>query len=469
MKNLNKIILIIASSLVTGLGYSQQYPMYNMQFMDQSLYNPSLTGIGDQINTTLLYKSYLTGISGNPTTQYFNIDAPLVEDKVGGGLRVYNDNQGISNKLGVYASGAYKVNFSGDDHNLNFGLSLGMLQYSINEDEIEVESAADPLLVNKNYSSSTLDGNFGMTYINKNFQLGVGVLQLFGARSKLAEDVNFNLKRTLMASAKYSLYLNSDQDVALSPMIIARFGNSPQPQEGYLIFDYKDQFFVAPSYRSTGAIGVSVAAKVFNGFKIGYSYETVTKAPVSGFQNGGHEVLLGYSFDMRSKLEKRLDDKIKRIDEKLDLFEMDQLEKDRIQDENLKKQKENIDQNKNDIENNKVKIKEIDENLKKTQKELEDLKNELREAGILKEENATDFGSEEKGYYIVISSVKDVNISEDRMQSKYISKGYKRMYNKKTGWHYVYNAKFKDFNKALKKLKETRSGEFDDAWIHFLK
>ena len=48
MKTLNKIFCM--GALFAGVtANAQQSPIYNMQFMNQSLYNPATIGIGDQV------------------------------------------------------------------------------------------------------------------------------------------------------------------------------------------------------------------------------------------------------------------------------------------------------------------------------------------------------------------------------------------------------------------------------------
>lgn len=285
MKTLNNIICIGTLFASVSL-HAQQYPIYNMQFLNQSLYNPATIGIGDQINTMLVQKSYLTGIEGSPSTLYLNIDGPAIEDKLGVGLGVYNDRLGITNKLGVYGSGAYRAKLQ-QNHFIDFGLSLGMLQFSIDPDRAEITDEGDPLLLNKKFSNSTIDGMLGINYTNHNFTAGIGVTQIFGTKTSLAENVNFNLERTFIGSAKYTLYLNSSEDFSVSPMIITRYARYQVPQEAFIILNYKNMYYLAPSYKNTGALGITAAIHVFDGFKIGYSYETIVKDPVVNYQRGG--------------------------------------------------------------------------------------------------------------------------------------------------------------------------------------
>ena len=155
---------------------AQQTPIYNSYFLNSSLFNPSVNGIGEEVNLFSMHKQYLTGFNGNPTTSFLSIGAPLKLNKMGVGLNVYNDNQGSLNRLNVQGSYAYRAKI-GTDHSLDFGLSLGLMQVAVDANILELQNDGDPLLANRSYSTSIMDGNFGLTYKFKNFKLEVAANQ----------------------------------------------------------------------------------------------------------------------------------------------------------------------------------------------------------------------------------------------------------------------------------------------------
>ncbi|CAM9987505.1 unnamed protein product [Chrysoparadoxa australica] len=114
-------------------------------------------------------------------------------------------------------------------------------------------------------------------------------------------------------------------------------------------------------------------------------------------------------------------------------------------------------------------MKELDEKVQNTQKELEDLKAQLKKSGVLREGTSSEFENAPKGYYIVLASVNERNYNETAMQKEYLSKGYKKIFSEKRGWHYVYKVQTDDFADALTKLKEARANENPKAWILILK
>jgi len=364
----------------------------------------------------------------------------VVTDKIGAGLGIYSESLGITNKLGAYAMGSYQLKIA-DEHYLRFGLSAGLLQFSINDGEVDASDLEDPLLVNKNFSSTAVDGTFGIGYVNKNLELGLGINQILGNKSKITDDVNFQLSRGLIGSAKYRLFINSKKDLSIEPMLLVRYSDVEMPQEAILIINWKDQFYVAPSYKSSGAIGASFAVANYKGFTIGYSFETIVNKEISAIASGSHEIMLGYSFDIRSKAMNRVTDKIDALEEALKKQANDQAGVDSLQNEGIKKNKEN----------------------------LEKLKKQLRDAGVLKDGKVSDYKQSKEGFYNVIASVKKSRVDRDKLKSDYIDKGFKILESDNTEWIYVYDNYTTDFRVALAKLKELRSGAHPTSWIFVLK
>jgi len=460
MKTKYYITLILISGLFSK-AMGQQFPYYNHIYLNQTIINPSLTGLGDQMDLMLINRSTLTGMPENPSTFYLNLNGPIKANKVGVGFNLYSENLGITHKTGVYGSYAYRLNIE-ENQSLNLGFTLGALQFSIDPDMANTDNANDPLLVNKSFRQSAIDGAIGATYINNRFEAGLSVLQMFGRRINLANDVNYKLEENVVGTFKYKMFLNQKNDLSLTPMVVARYSKSVLPQDILLIMNYRDKFWFVPSYNSVGVIGVSASVKLYNSLRIGYAHETFIKQPISRNQRGGNEIMVGYSFNIGSKSFNKQQEEIDNLYKRLDKLEKAQFQKDSIQDQRIKDNTDGVAQNKDSIQNN-------NSELEKTRLELEKLKRELIESGVIRESPISEYENGVAGYYIVIASVKNVRYNQAAMDREYLSKGYKKIYNIKRGWHYVYTVKPDDFASALRILKETRAGIHKTAWIHILK
>lgn len=460
MKTKNLLILLITFPLSICVK-GQQFPYFNHVYLNQITINPALTGMSGQANLLLIQKNTLTGIPGNPKTLYLNASGP-VKNNTGIGLNLYRESLGITSKTAVYGSYAYRLRID-ETQSLNFGFSVGALQFAIDPDMAEADNANDPLLVNKNFRSSTFDGSLGAFYKNNRLEAGLSVLQVFGKKTELTPSVNFNLEKNVVGSFKYNIPLNPNKDFTLSPMIIARYSKTVLPQEMLFIFNYRDRLWFVPSYSTSGLFGMAFSVKLYNSLNIGYANEMYIKQPVSGNQRGGHEIMVSYSFDVWSKTFKKQQNEIDDLYERLKDMDKRQLTRDSLQDEAIKETGESADETRKLLE-------KTDETLKKTKEDLEKLKKQLMDAGLIREFSISEYDSTVvAGYYIVIASVSEVGYSQKAMDREFINLGYKQVFNKKRGWHYVYTVKPDDFASALKILKETRAGKHKDAWIHILK
>lgn len=466
---MKKQLIIIALFILGSELKAQQFPGINHVFINNNLTNPSLSGLDDKVNLMLVQRNTLVGFSQNPKTLYLNVTGPVVTDKIGVGLNLYSESLGITKKTGVYGSYAYRLKF-GEDHNLNLGVSLGVLQFSIDPNAVDVTNAEDPVLINKNFNASAMDGMFGATYIKSNFRLGLAVAQVLGNKEKLSNTVNYNLQRNYQATIQYKLYLDELQHYSITPLIVARYAKSAMPQEVHFVFNMRDKFYLVPAYKSSGSASITTSAVVYNKFRIGYSYEAMLKTPVKGNQRGGHEVLFGYAFDIFSKAFEKQQKQINELAEKMGAFENMQKTRDSLQDAAIEKLQQGLQQDSLKIAENSSKINSNKARIDKTEKELKALKNKLIEEGIIREFDASEYeGNPAKGYYMVIASVKNKNYNPQAMQDEYLSKGYYKVYNKKRGWHYVYTVRLDDFSEALDLLKTTRKTIRKDAWIHIMK
>jgi type IX secretion system PorP/SprF family membrane protein len=463
-----KTTIIFFALLFASMSISaQQQPIYNQYFLNQALYNPASIGLGDQVSATLVHKQYLTGFTGNPKTTFLSFSGPLQENKMGIGLNIYSENLGITKKMGVYGAYSYEVQIA-DSQFLSAGVSLGMLQFSVNPDEMVVDNTEDPLLMNKNFSSSTVDGSFGLSYRVKGLKLGLGVNQMFGSSNKLSDEINYTLERNFFGSASYQFYVDGSRDVSLTPVLMARFSKSKMPQEGALVLGYKEVVWLAPAYKNTGAMSISAAFLAFDGLKVGYSYETAARNNAQSYQNGSHEVLISYSFTALSKSLRQQQKKIDELDNMMVNCLEVQTARDALQDKITEELMQGTEVNSAEIERSKSQLKVLDEKVEKNTREVEELKADLVKSGLLKTDDAAAFTGQEKGHFVVVSSIHDKNYRESAMQTKYLSKGYKQLYNESTGWHYVYQVKSEDLATALQALKQTRAGVHDSAWIFIL-
>jgi len=286
-------------------------------------------------------------------------------------------------------------------------------------------------------------------------------------------ELSYGLERHYALDLRYHFHPFGDDDISLSPLIVLRkVKNGPQPQEGGLIYDHKDKYFAAVTYRSNLGMSFTGGVKVFDKLRIGYSYG-VPMNRVKDHVGGTHEITLGYSFEVLSSRLARQNEKIERVKGEVRDYQRVQERKNEMQDSLIKMQEKKVDTMSERYQKVEKELDSLDQKVDKTQQELDTLKKELVESGALKKGSSSDYetGDGEEapsGHYLVIASVKEENYDKTSMEEEYLSEGYQVIHHKKEGWYYVYTERKEEFPPALSRLKELKKGDHQDAWIHVL-
>jgi type IX secretion system PorP/SprF family membrane protein len=301
-KRINLMKKLLLSALVAGslagTGYAQQLPLYSQSYFNPFLYNPAATGVSGETNAFLIHRSQWTGIAGAPVTNAFTIDGFMDAKNVGLGFTLFNDVQDINERLGIYASYAYRLKIN-DDQQLRFGLSLGFLDNRIDFSRAVVKDASDPMLLPGMQRKSGLDANIGVSYNWKDLRVGISVPQLIGQRTEFANyDTRsfYQLNRHYLGTVNYKYIFNEDQQLAVEPMVMVRFlPNTPFQYDVNAQVSWKNMVWVGASYRSDYAVGINARVKLFGNLSAGYAYDLIL-TPLKTSAGFSHEFMLGYRF-----------------------------------------------------------------------------------------------------------------------------------------------------------------------------
>ncbi|MDQ3112101.1 MAG: type IX secretion system membrane protein PorP/SprF [Bacteroidota bacterium] len=300
MKKLLLTGLVIGT--IAGTLSAQQLPLYSQYYFNPFLYNPATTGVTNETNAFLVHRSQFSGISGGPVTNAFTIDGFMDDKNIGLGFSIFNDNQDITERLGIYTSYAYRLKIN-EDQAVRFGLSVGFLDNRIDFSKAVVKDANDPMLMNQLSRKSSLDATLGVSYNWKELRIGFSVPQLIGQRVKFSNyDMNtyYQLNRHYQASVNYKWVFNEEMQLALEPMALMRFmPHTPFQYDVNVLASWKNMFWLGVSYRSNYAVGVNARVKLFGNLSAGYAYDIIT-TPLKTSAGVSHEFMLGYKFGQLS-------------------------------------------------------------------------------------------------------------------------------------------------------------------------
>lgn len=221
MRNRIYRVLFVAAGMIASmaatLSVSAQIRPLGMQYFEnQYISNPAFAGMDDGLNVNIAYRNQWRTVPGSPVTMALSGDYRY--EKVGVGLTVYNDKAGLIGRTRVMGSYAYHLPLNGVNKHLHFGLSLGMMKESLDNDKI-IAAPDDALAQRFNERSAFIDGDFGIAYINDRFTIQGALPNLSKFLQK--DDLNMIDGSTYFAAMSYKIGTTLDV-VSIEPKISYR-------------------------------------------------------------------------------------------------------------------------------------------------------------------------------------------------------------------------------------------------------
>ena len=377
---------------------SQQLPLGSQYYVNMYSFNPAEVGTSS-LQSFFSHRNQFAGITGGPQTTYLSVDGPTKYDKIGLGFMAMSDRTDILSKNTFVVSYSYKLKF-GQNHGLNFGLNLGILNNSIAFDEAIIIDEDDALVSNSSRSKTGFTSDFGLLYKIKELQIGVSVPQIFSNSNlyinTLGEKFSFTSSRHYRASLKYTFFLNESKNLSIYPLLAARFVNgAPFQYDANVVVDFKKIGWIGMTYHSNYAFSSSVGLRYQN-MIIGYVYDYPI-GNLNQFTKGSHEFILGYRFGDQNKKEEF---NYSEANKKINQLQLIQNKHEKLIDSLIKTN----DQIYLDAMNQKNIIDSLIENLTKRGESTKNNKVETIRTGIASEFSSEDGTEIQKGYYVVVGS-----------------------------------------------------------------
>ena len=321
------ILLFFASFFRIGTDgdiVAQQIPFSSQYYTDQFVINPAATGITENINAFLTHRSQWTGLKGAPQTSYFTLDGPAPTKNVGLGLKVYSDVTDMISRAGAFANYSYKLKIK-EDHDLYFGLALGILDTKIDFSKAVISDTDDPLLFQTQQNKTIFSADFGVLYMWKKLTVGFAVPQILGNQVKYAfpngENSYYNLSRHYQGSVKYVFDVKKEKGITAYPLLMIRaVKGAPFQFDINGVVDWKKMGWAALTYHSSYALALSAGVRYHN-FSIGYAFD-IGVSKIRSYTGSSNEFLLGYIFGESrkglSRTEERMNDTLNLVKAKKD-------------------------------------------------------------------------------------------------------------------------------------------------------
>lgn len=280
---------------------SQQDPITSQYMFNTLTYNPGVAGTSGMICATALNRQQWVGFKGAPSTTIFNISAPVSPFKIksGVGLLVESDNVGFDKDINLSATYSYLLDLG--TSKLGIGVSLGMLNktldptWEIPTGDAHTPASGDPLIPESKESYVAFDAGLGLYLKADKYYAALSVTHINQPQIKFTKGTPY-ISRHYYATAGYTLQLPNPSLEVLPSVFAYTDGKVIQAAITSLI-RYNKKLWGGVSYRTGDALIGIIGLELFNGIRLGYSYDFTLSDMRTG-STGSHEFMVNYCFDI---------------------------------------------------------------------------------------------------------------------------------------------------------------------------
>lgn len=300
MPIIKKYIFLIVFSFVFIAASGQQDPQFSQILFNPMSINPGYAGSLNMIGFGAINKLQWAGFGeGAPVSTAVSINAPISPFgfKSGVGLSILNDKYGFNSDLGISFAYAARFKVKVIDGNLGIGINGGVVNNTINPTWTFPDGTADDAIPQEKESSINLDLGLGLYYNTDYMFFGVSATHLNESKiNKSSKAAHYT--RQYYLSGGY--IVNFGQVWQFEPSVLITTDISSSRYSFNSVVRYNKKFWGGVSYRIGEAITGMIGLELFNGIKVGYAYDYNTSR-ISKYNNGSHEFMLGYNFQLRKE------------------------------------------------------------------------------------------------------------------------------------------------------------------------
>ncbi len=277
------ILFLLVFSLKTS---AQDLTNYSLNPVNNFLYNPASAGENPWITAYLNSQLQWVGFDGAPRVNTFGVHSPL-NDNMGIGLSIVNNQHSIFNNLAARLSYSYKLRF-GNDHFVSLGITTGVLNDKVTSADANNYDAIDPLQTGSDYNATGFTASTGIFYKYNNLEGQLILPQLYERSA-----TNFH---TITSVAYNFLTKNETWDV--KPMVLARiFPLSPAQFDVNVLGTWQKTVWANLGYRTNNSMVVGLGM-YYKNLNFGYA-ASLNFDPLSNASSSSHEIQIIYHFGQK--------------------------------------------------------------------------------------------------------------------------------------------------------------------------
>lgn len=299
MRKLQITFLLLTILLKTAV--SQQDPLSSHYMFNTMTYNPGVTGTSGMVCATAISRQQWVGFKGAPSTNVFNIHAPVTIFGINSGIGfiIESDNTGFDKDINLSLSYSYLMPLG--TGKLGIGFSAGILNKALTPDwqipsgESHVPASNDPLIPVTDESYVAFDANLGVYYTSEKYYGGFSVTHITSPEIKFSKGTPY-VSRHYYLTGGYVLQLPNPSLELLPSFFVFSDGKVSQIAINGLL-RYNKKAWGGVSYRAGDALTGMIGFELFNGIRIGYAYD-FPMSDIRKSTSGSHEFMVNYCFDL---------------------------------------------------------------------------------------------------------------------------------------------------------------------------
>jgi len=270
------ILLLCVCLLVFFNSFSQQDPLFSQYHFNQLVINPSYTGINNNtsigVTSRFQWISGLNGgtVEGNPITNTLTGQTTFLNNKVGIGALIVQDNLGISNNFEAHLTYSYKLTWL--DKTLSFGLQTGMISVNYNYDALSLKSLDDPVFQGSSLKGTKPNFGAGVAFMSDNMFIGLSAPRMLN--TEFGDGITSSLRYQRHFYGSFAYLLNVNSILKFKPSVLLRLvEGAPVSYDLNGLLLINNAIWAGAYTRDLKTIGLMFQFDFSNAYRLGYNFE----------------------------------------------------------------------------------------------------------------------------------------------------------------------------------------------------
>ncbi|MDC6365118.1 MULTISPECIES: type IX secretion system membrane protein PorP/SprF [Flavobacteriaceae] len=276
---------------------SYDVPFQNLLKFNRFLINPTFSAVReDKSYVNLFHRSQSADFSDNNQNYFLSYSGKL-NDRIGMGVSLYNQQEGVISNLGIMANYSHGIQL-GQKSSLTFGVNIPYYVSSFDPDRA-VALEDDPIL-NDASQSSIISFQPGLNLTLGKFDFGVFAQNLVDYNIKSGKSLTDLSQKTFSGHIQFAHKFKNAagilEDGRLMPLARARFEADQDPIfGGGLILDLPKLGWIQGGYDQFYGASAGTGFNLNRRLSFGYNFEKNINSNLS-YLGVTHEISIAYSF-----------------------------------------------------------------------------------------------------------------------------------------------------------------------------